>query len=335
MPARKQSVAEMARHLAAGLANGADETQVSDEAQRLSSCRSIQIMSNPQPGILAPGPGSSRFVEFSRLAGRDPLPILRELAARSVTPELVVGLGPGLLRGLGHEVEGLRAFPSLSGPGCEVPSTQADIWCWIRGDDPGRLMHAGREIATLLRPAFDRERMVDGFTYDGGRDLSGYVDGTENPDGDAARAAAIVDDGGVLDGSSFVAAQQWVHDLAQFATLPQVERDNIIGRRLSDNEELDDAPASAHVKRTAQESFDPEAFILRRSMPWANEGGEGLMFVAFGATLDAFEVQLRRMTGQEDGIVDGLFRFSRAISGSYFWCPPVADGRLDLSAIGI
>jgi putative iron-dependent peroxidase len=123
--------------------------------------------------------------------------------------------------------------------------------------------------------------------------------------------------------------------LDYFETLPQSERDNIIGRRLSDNEELDDAPLSAHVKRTAQESFEPEAFILRRSMPWAGDGGEGLMFVAFGRTLDAFEVQLRRMTGQDDGIVDGLFRFSRAISGSYFWCPPLVDGRLDLSAIGI
>ena len=113
------------------------------------------------------------------------------------------------------------------------------------------------------------------------------------------------------------------------------ERNNIIGRRLSDNEELDDAPVSAHVKRTAQESFDPDAFVLRRSMPWADAGGEGLMFVAFGCSLDAFEVQLRRMAGLDDGVVDGLFRFTRPISGSYFWCPPVSDGRLDLSALGI
>ena len=69
-------------------------------------------------------------------------------------------------------------------------------------------------------------------------------------------------------------------------------------------------------------------------MPWSETGGEGLMFVAFGANLDPFERQWRRMTGQDDGIVDALFRFSQARSGSYFWCPPVKDGRLDLSAIG-
>jgi putative iron-dependent peroxidase len=275
-------------------------------------------------------------MEFSVMADRNPLPVLRQLAARPATQELVLGLGPGLVQGLGRSVDGLRPFPNLSGPGCEVPSTQADIWCWFRGNDQGEVMHAGRQLTATLAPAFRRDRLVDGFTYGEGRDLSGYIDGTENPEGAAASAAAIVTGHGAgLDGSSFVAAQQWRHDLDYFETLPQSERDNIIGRRLSDNEELDDAPLSAHVKRTAQESFEPEAFILRRSMPWAGDGGEGLMFVAFGRTLDAFEVQLRRMTGQDDGIVDGLFRFSRAISGSYFWCPPLVDGRLDLSAIGI
>jgi len=57
--------------------------------------------------------------------------------------------------------------------------------------------------------------------------------------------------------------------------------------------------------------------------------------VAFGHSLDAFEAQLRRMVGLDDGITDALFRFSRPVTGSYFWCPPVRDGRLDLSAIGL
>ncbi len=169
-----------------------------------------------------------------------------------------------------------------------------------------------------------------------GLDLTGYEDGTENPEGDDAGDAAIVQGAGsALDGSSFVAVQQWIHDLDRFNAKAQGERDDIIGRRLSDNEELDEAPVSAHVKRTAQESFDPEAFVVRRSLPWADAHGEGLMFVAFGKSLDAFEAQLRRMAGQEDGVIDGLFRFTRPISGSYFWCPPVSDGKLDLATLGI
>ena len=293
-------------------------------------------MRTPQPGILAPVPDLSRYLEFGAFPDFDPVPVLRELASRPVDQELVVGLGPGLVQWLGQSVEGLRPFPNLGGPACQVPSTQADLWCWLRGGDRGRITHSARSLTRLLRPAFRPDRMVDGFKYDRGLDLTGYEDGTENPQGDAALDAAIV--GGArpgLEGSSFVAAQQWVHDLDRFEAKPEDERDNIIGRRIRDNAELDDAPPSAHVKRTAQESFDPEAFVVRRSMPWADAGGEGLMFVAFGKSLDAFEAQLGRMTGHEDGVIDGLFRFTRPISGSYFWCPPVSNGCLDLTAMGI
>jgi putative iron-dependent peroxidase len=104
---------------------------------------------------------------------------------------------------------------------------------------------------------------------------------------------------------------------------------------MSDNEEFDEAPESGYVKRTAQESFYPEAFVVQRSMPWADETGEGLVFVSFGKSFDAFEARLRRMTGQADGITDGLFRFTRPVSGSYFWCSPVSDERLHLSALSI
>jgi putative iron-dependent peroxidase len=291
-------------------------------------------MNKPQPGILLPVPSFSRYLEFGAVHDPDLAPVLRDLASRPINQELVVGVGPGLVQGLGQSIEGLRPFPNLSGPGCEVPSTQADIWFWIRGSDRGLITHSAHSIARMLRPAFRCDRTIDGFKYDRGLDLTGYEDGTENPEGDAAVDAAIVEGAGPgLDGSSFVATQQWVHDLEHFEAMSQAERDNIIGRRLSDNEELDDAPVSAHVKRTAQESFDREAFVVRRSMPWANEGGEGLMFVAFGKSLDAFEAQLRRMTGQEDRIIDGLFRFTRPISGSYFWCPPISNGCLDLTAL--
>ncbi len=169
-----------------------------------------------------------------------------------------------------------------------------------------------------------------------GRDLTGYEDGTENPVGEAAEAAAFVRGGGPgLDGGSYAAVQQWVHDFDAFEKLGQPGQDHAIGRRHSDNEELDDAPDSAHVKRTAQESFEPEAFVLRRSMPWALAHKAGLMFVAFGHSFDAFEAQMRRMAGQEDGIVDALFQFTKPVNGAYFWCPPVADGRLDLRALGL
>lgn len=293
-------------------------------------------MSASQPGILAPVPSLSRYLEFGVVNDLDPVPGLQSLASRAMGEEVVIGIGPGLVQSVKQSIDGLRPFPALSGPGCDVPSTQADIWCWIRGTDRGEIMLTGKSVAKALGPSFRCERLVDGFFYGKGRDLSGYIDGTENPEGDDAIDAALVSGAGAgLNGGSFVAAQQWQHDLDHLKAMPQSEQDDIIGRRLSDNEEFDEAPPSAHVKRTAQESFDPEAFVVRRSMPWADASGEGLMFVAFGRTLDAYEVQMRRMVGEEDGITDGLFRFSRPVSGSYFWCPPLADGKLDLSALGL
>jgi len=293
-------------------------------------------MSSSQPGILAPVPPFSRYLEFGKVPDIDPVPALKAIASMTFGDEAVIGLGSALIARLDRSVEGLRPFPALTGPGCAVPSTQADLWCWVRGEDRGAILHRGREVAAALGDAFRCDRMVDGFMYDIGRDLTGYEDGTENPKDNAAVEAAIVAGGGAgLDGSSFVAVQQWVHDLAHFETLDRADQDNIVGRRRSDNEELDDAPPSAHVKRTAQESFEPEAFVVRRSMPWADQRGEGLIFVAFGKSFDAYEALLHRMVGEEDGIVDGLFRFSRPVSGSYFWCPPIDGGRLDLSAVGV
>ena len=138
-----------------------------------------------------------------------------------------------------------------------------------------------------------------------------------------------------MDGSSYVAVQQWVHDFDAFEALASEDQDNHFGRRRSDNEELEDSPTWAHVKRTAQESFDPPAFMLRRSMPWLMSTQAGLMFVAFGKSHYAFEVQMRRMAGYEDDILDAMFRISKPVTGSYFWCPPVRDGKLDLRQLGL
>ena len=293
-------------------------------------------MPQHQPGITAPVPRVSRYLSFQLRAGTDVRPALARLRARPMDEGAVVGLGPALVATLDESIEALREFPSLVGPGITVPSTPAALWVWLRGDDPGALVHAGRGWAGDLEKALALDTVMDGFFYDVGRDLTGYEDGTENPTGDKALAAAVVSGQGPgLDGSSFVAVQRWAHDLDRFQGLSQTDQDHTIGRRRRDNEEIEDAPESAHLKRTAQESFDPEAFVLRRSMPWAGADGEGLVFVAFGRSLDAFEAQLRRMVGLDDGITDALFRFSRPLTGNYFWCPPVKDAHLDLSAVGL
>ena len=287
-----------------------------------------------QPGVLAPVPPLARYLSLTLKPRCEPRRALLALSAIADGEKCVVGIGESLLRALGCGIAGMRPFPSYAGVGFEVPATPAALWCWLRGSDRGEIVHHSRAIEQALAHAFVLENTIDAFRYGSGLDLTGYEDGTENPRGKKAVAAAVVEGmGGGLDGSTFVAVQQWVHDLDRFESMSAKERDNSIGRRKRDNKELDRAPPSAHVKRTAQESFTPEAFVVRRSMPWADATRAGLVFVAFGHSLDAFEALLKRMVGAEDGIADALFKFTRPVSGAYFWCPPVRKGRLDLRAI--
>jgi putative iron-dependent peroxidase len=291
-------------------------------------------MNTPQAGILLPLPPRARYLSFVPDAGgrRCRLPA----GARQGRRWRADGRRPWPLAAVGAGGRHRRpaAFPSLAGAGVELPATPAAIWVWLRGEDRGELLQRARRIERLLAPAFRLAETLDAFVHDGGRDLSGYEDGTENPVGDAATAAAIVGaERPSLAGSSFVAVQRWLHDLARFEQMSPDDRDLCIGRRRRGNEEIDDAPESAHVKRTAQESFTPPAFVLRRSMPWTEGPRGGLLFVAFATSFDPFEAQLRRMVGIEDGIVDALFRFTRPQSGAYFWCPAMRAGRLDLSPL--
>ncbi|AQQ24925.1 Dyp-type peroxidase [Burkholderia cenocepacia] len=293
-------------------------------------------MSDVQQGILAPIDTAARYLTFTMSNDGNIAAALAALREIVDGRDTVVGFGYALAAWLGHPVPGLTEYPAFAVNDRTLPSTSADVWVWLRSDDRGEIVLRAREIERALAPAFTLQEAVDGFRYSNDRDLSGYEDGTENPEGDDAVAAAIVTGQGAgLDGASFVAVQQWVHDFDQMERIPSGEMDHIIGRRRSDNEELDDAPEFAHVKRTAQESFEPEAFMLRRSSPWSDTRRAGLYFVAFGCSFRAFDVQMRRMSGAEDGIVDGLFRFTRPLTGAYFWCPPMKDGKLDLAALGL
>ena len=291
-------------------------------------------MQTTQPGILAESTKLARYLEFTIDSTSDVKNALQALASTDVTDGVVTGIGLPLVDAIGKSVPGLYTMPAQTGGGIGIPSTPAALWCWLRGNDRGELFHRSRKLEEILAPGFAISNVIDSFQYDENRDLSGYEDGTENPEGDEATKAGIVQNQGAgLDGSSFVAVQQWLHDFDTFDEMTTKEQDDAIGRHISDNEEFDEAPESAHVKRTAQESFEPEAFMLRRSMPWAEGMDGGLVFVSFGFSFKAFEAILNRMLGNEDSVSDALFTFTRPISGAYFWCPPIKDGKLDLSVL--
>ena len=293
-------------------------------------------MSLTQAGILAEESKRARYLEFMISPEGDVNDALLALASERISDNMVIGLGSPLLDQLGIAVQGLAVMQAQTGAGVEIPSTPTALWCWLRGSDQGELFHRSRYIESMLAPGFELKNVIDSFQYDANRDLSGYIDGTENPTADEAIKAAIVQNQGAgLDGSSFVAVQQWLHDFDMLNSMTTNEQDDVIGRHISDNEEFDEAPESAHVKRAAQESFEPEAFMLRRSMPWLEGMDAGLVFVAFGQSFAAFEAVLKRMLGKEDSISDALFSFSHPVSGAYYWCPPLKDGKLDLAVLGL
>lgn len=287
-----------------------------------------------QPLILQDIPINAKYLYFNLIPGADVQAGLQTLNNLYDADSMVIGLGQSLISACNTKVPGIKAFPSNSQSAVRIPSTPTDLWIWLANSDRGQLFHQSSQIEMALADCFVLEQLVDAFKYEDGRDLSGFEDGTENPEGEDAVATAMLSGAGKgLDGSSFVAVQQWQHDMFAFQNLTAAEQDDCIGRCAEDNQELEDAPVSAHVRRTEQEDFDPPAFMLRRSMPWTEGMTAGLMFVAFGNSFAAFEAVLKRMTGAEDDVTDALFGFTQPITGGYYWCPPVEGDRLNLSAL--
>lgn len=303
---------------------------------------------NAQAAILIDHPAFGHHLAFDiRHADgiADPAKAVRDtlgqLAAIADGEKIAIGIGLSLVQLLGTQVEGLKSHPQISAHGLDTPSTPRALWCWLRADDQGELLFLARKIRSLLAPAFECSESQNLFLYTPQqRDLSGFVDGTENPkDAEAINAAVASNMGPGLDGGSYLVVQKWLHDFAALDAIAAegtAAIDAVMGRDRASDEELEDKPAASHVARTDQESFGRPAKIIRRNMPWANDDLEGgTLFMGFGRSFDAFELQWQRMLGLEDGITDALFRFTRPLTGAYYWCPPMANGKLDLRALGM
>jgi porphyrinogen peroxidase len=286
----------------------------------------------PQAQILKPVPAKAVHLILNLREGADrseALALLGQLLILCEKQGMVMGLGHGLVQRLKIKAPAAhKAFAAPLGSRLKLPATHGDLWVWLRsslndasGLEQGKLLARQRELLVLLDAKFVVQESVACFRHGEGRDLTGYEDGTENPKGKKALAAAIAQDS-----SSFVALQKWQHQWHKMDAMSEQQRNHAIGRVRTSNEEIETAPESAHVKRTAQENFTLSdgalGFSLRRSMPWSDAQHSGLMFASFGKNYEAFEAQLAKMTGAMDGITDAVFKMSKPVSGAYFWCPP-------------
>jgi putative iron-dependent peroxidase len=168
---------------------------------------------------------------------------------------------------------------------------------------------------------------VHGFRYFDNRDLIGFVDGTENPQGDAAAEAVLVgEEDGAFAGGSYVIVQKYLHDLNGWDVLSTEQQEAIIGRKKLSDIELDDAvkPASAHNALTTITEGGKEVKILRDNMPFGRVGnGEfGTYFIGYSRSPRTIEQMLENMfLGRPPGNYDRLLDFSRAVTGNLFFAP--------------
>ena len=183
----------------------------------------------------------------------------------------------------------------------------------------------GFEIRQQLGGSVEVLDEVEGFRYLDSRDLTGFIDGTENPKGRRrARVALIGNEDPRFTGGSFVFTQRYVHDLARWNQLSRRDQEKVIGRSKRDSVELGERakPPTAHISRVVIEENGEELEIVRHSLPYGTPSECGLFFIAYNRNLDTLEKMLARMLGTTgDGHHDRLLDFTRAVSGATFFAP--------------
>ncbi len=157
-----------------------------------------------------------------------------------------------------------------------------------------------------------------GWQYHHDRDLTGFIDGTENPSLIEATEAAIAPAGSPGEGGSILLLQQWQHDALAWEDLPVQAQELIMGRHKSDSEELDPAPQSSHVGRTDQDRLGK---IFRRNVAYGSVDDHGTIFVGFCAAHRPLAAMLESMVGLDGGPRDELTKFTKPLTGSYYVIP--------------
>jgi putative iron-dependent peroxidase len=221
----------------------------------------------------------------------------------------------------------LHRFIALDGGRHRAPSTPGDLLFHIRAES----MDVCFESATKIVEAMGPITIVDethGFKFFDNRDLLGFVDGTENPDGPLADSATqIGDEDPDFAGGCYVHVQKYLHDMAAWKALTTEEQEGVIGRTKLDDIELDDAakPANSHVAlNVIEDEAGNELKILRHNMPFGEIGrGEfGTYFIGYSRAAAVTEQMLQNMfIGRPPGNTDHILEFSTAITGSLFFTP--------------
>lgn len=220
---------------------------------------------------------------------------------------------------------GLHSFVPVTIDGRAAPGTGGDILLHVISRRADLNLELAIRFRAALHDAVEVLDEVHGFRYLDSRDLTGFMDGTENPKGKRrAQVALIGNEDAAFAGGSYVFTQRYVHDLRRWSALPEKEQEGVIGRRKRDSKELPERtkPPTAHISRVVIERDGEELEIVRHSFPYGTVSEAGLFFIAYTRHLDIPEQMLARVMGTSgDGVHDRLMDFSRAVSGATFFAP--------------
>ncbi len=295
-------------------------------------------MPKPQAAIFNEMGQHQWYVHLSRESGAD-LGVIRSVISQLRSDcdakgiNLVVGLGPDLLADLGGDVPGdfqkFETVHSNDGSGREAKGTQEELLFWLNSPQKDDVWKAQYDARTALKGHMSVARETPTFIYGESLDMTGFIDGTGNPEPADEPAVALVPDGSPGAGGSFILAQRWVHDLDGWNEMSVEDQEKVFGRTKADSTRLDiqeDYSHLAHVElregETADATKPKRNEIARRSTPYAfHDGTVGLYFMAFCREQAPFRERLSAMYGQDGQPRDKLTNFSNPASGSYYFAP--------------
>jgi porphyrinogen peroxidase len=224
----------------------------------------------------------------------------------------------------------LHPFIELDGPRHHAPATPGDLLFHIRAKSMDVCFELAGKLVKAMAGAITVVDEVHGFRFFDNRDLLGFVDGTENPDGPLAISATqIGDEDPDFAMGCYVHVQKYVHDMAAWESLSVSEQERVIGRTKLDDIELDDEkkPANSHLAlNVITDDEGNELKIVRHNMPFGEVGkGEfGTYFIGYSRTAAVTEEMLRNMfIGDPPGNTDRILDFSTAVTGGMFFVPTV------------
>ncbi|WP_419835654.1 Dyp-type peroxidase [Endozoicomonas atrinae] len=197
----------------------------------------------------------------------------------------------------------LRPFMAVKDGDREAPATAGDLLLHIRSDRKDVNYILMSQLLRQLGSTVQVQEDVSGFRYLDSRDLTGFVDGTENPEGDNRAAVAIVgEEDSSFAGGSYIHTQRYVHHLKEWEQCPLKDQETIIGRTKEDNIEFssEEKAPIAHIKRVNLKDEQGKSMeILRHSMPYGDARESGLFFIAYGKTPKHFNLMLKAMIKAE------------------------------------